>query len=489
MQRLDEELLRDGTIIPNNRQYRTRVFIPKDVLRLPKKDPHNLRDNPMAVTQALGEMILIGDQIAYINRVSVTSGGSGEVIPPPTVNREEKTLVLNGDTPQTFILTGTNLQGATLTSDDPQNISVSVTSSMNTSLTASVTVKDTAELRTHVFHLFNGRGDIPIPVNLKLPTPTVEKSDVSFAANQAPTAYSAEDKTLGPVTVTGRFLQGLKLLPLGDKPLPTPTIDSVDPSGTSFKAKITIPKGSPNGTYSFAVGNAQNAPDPNEKNDKRLIKVAVGFRPAPTVKTPVGYGKDGTGEKPKVNPASGVTFTVDIKGTDLNDLRDTNPIQQDTGETPQFTIGPIEPVSATEVRVQMTAPAGAAANTPYHFTIFNKGSDASQPAPATSKFTIELQQQNAASIKNGADQSVTLASDKTATVTLTGENLEGAKLTDVPTGWTVTPDKSSNGTQLILKIATTNNITSETPLTFNVINLDKDHPAKVTLKIKPAPTP
>jgi hypothetical protein len=83
LQRLDEQTLRDGMIILNNQQIRTRVFIPKGVLKLDKR----WRDDPRAVMMSLGKLHIIGDLIEYKNRVSITTGAtSGEVVPPPTVN-------------------------------------------------------------------------------------------------------------------------------------------------------------------------------------------------------------------------------------------------------------------------------------------------------------------------------------------------------------------------------------------------------------------
>jgi hypothetical protein len=125
---LDDQTFRDGKLIPNNTQIRTMIFMEKRSLVEPEQ--HLLRrttykysnllkkacdkmypagdknvgpndakncakngDNPTAVKLALGQIVIVGDEIDYIQRVVVDSGvNSQEVNPSPSIG----TVTLNG---------------------------------------------------------------------------------------------------------------------------------------------------------------------------------------------------------------------------------------------------------------------------------------------------------------------------------------------------------------------------------------------------------
>ena len=82
LRQLDIQALRDGIIIPNNTHRRTMTFISKRALVCGTGKPSN---NPLQVTSALGDLVLIGTQVQYLQRVQVVSNGSGAVMPPPVV--------------------------------------------------------------------------------------------------------------------------------------------------------------------------------------------------------------------------------------------------------------------------------------------------------------------------------------------------------------------------------------------------------------------
>jgi len=117
--RLDDQMLRDGLVIPNNTQVRTLVFFPKENLAryLPKQPgvksaPKTTKLSPDAacssladhtlqfyrstpgkcasganlddVMHALGRLVLVGETIQYLNRVRVESNPPGPVNPPPS---------------------------------------------------------------------------------------------------------------------------------------------------------------------------------------------------------------------------------------------------------------------------------------------------------------------------------------------------------------------------------------------------------------------
>lgn len=132
-ERFDDQVLRDGLIIRNNTQIRTLAFFPKELLRLPKHVESDAqynawKDNAREVRERLGKIVIIGDQIQYINRVSLTANTPPVVAPPPTINAiEPNSLVVGGDAPLLLPITirGSNLQGATLSVSGTTKIKIS----------------------------------------------------------------------------------------------------------------------------------------------------------------------------------------------------------------------------------------------------------------------------------------------------------------------------------------------------------------------------
>jgi hypothetical protein len=76
---LDNQALRDNTIISNNTQQILLVFVSRDVI-LTDANKKQLTSRfkaefqPLAVMRELGDLVLVGQSISYINRITVTSG-------------------------------------------------------------------------------------------------------------------------------------------------------------------------------------------------------------------------------------------------------------------------------------------------------------------------------------------------------------------------------------------------------------------------------
>lgn len=66
--RFNDQILREGAIFKSNRQSRTRTFIPKEMLRLKKEQ----LDDPGTITQALGEIFVVGRRIQYLDGAGIT---------------------------------------------------------------------------------------------------------------------------------------------------------------------------------------------------------------------------------------------------------------------------------------------------------------------------------------------------------------------------------------------------------------------------------
>lgn len=88
--RLDDQMLRDGLIVKNNSQVSTLVFVPKQLLNISKNEglheietafrrdhletkdkKFDFRNDPQYVNLRLGELVLVGQPIQFLNRIQV----------------------------------------------------------------------------------------------------------------------------------------------------------------------------------------------------------------------------------------------------------------------------------------------------------------------------------------------------------------------------------------------------------------------------------
>jgi hypothetical protein len=128
--RFDDQVLRDGLIIKNNTQVRTLAFFPKELLRLPgnvesDSEYNAWKNNAREVRERLGEIVIIGDLIQYVNRISLVPNPPGAVVPRPTINRPSPSAVKQGEQGLQIAITGSNLDGAKLTVTDTSGITFS----------------------------------------------------------------------------------------------------------------------------------------------------------------------------------------------------------------------------------------------------------------------------------------------------------------------------------------------------------------------------
>lgn len=152
---LDDQTFRDGLLIPNNSQIRTMVFVERRLLQgtgsqyydaacdavyksLPGGTVGTAKckkksDDPMAVKWALGRLVIVGEEIDFIQRVVVDSSATGQssalnpIITDGTATTAAITLTFQGNAP-----TGAT---ATISSTTDTNFSTAV------ALTADTTTK------------------------------------------------------------------------------------------------------------------------------------------------------------------------------------------------------------------------------------------------------------------------------------------------------------------------------------------------------------
>jgi hypothetical protein len=473
LQRLDEQTLRDGMIILNNQQIRTRVFIPKGVLKLDKR----WRDDPRAVTMSLGKLHIIGDLIEYKNRVSITTGAtSGEVIPPPTVNPQPFIFNLNEGKPETISMTGTSLKNAKLEPTDA-DITISPPATTDTSLTAQIEIKDTAALGAHTLNLTNASRTIPITITVNQPPPT----DVALVAPTPSIVSLSAEKKSYTFNVKGRFLGGADLIPIKnagkDNPL-THDKPQVSADKKSFSVKIDVPENTPAGEYLFLVANERHT-----EGDLPKITVTIAARAVPSVPA------DGvTADAPvKLNPLKAVPYTLTITGTNLNGV--TKIDKCNAADTTDLDLSGTPKLDGDKLKVTVVVPKNKKGKTSLKLVDLE--------GKSSNCFDFEIKPQDKATV-NADNRSVgtTALPNGNLSVTINGENLEAATATvTAPDGWVVvSPTKdtppNTNPKQMVVEIKPPAGWTAAAAdpksLTLKIVNTNEaDPPAQVEVKLKP----
>lgn len=477
MQRLDEQVLRDGMIIQNNRQVVTHAFIPKDNLGL-VKELKKYRDDPLMVTLALGKLHIVGDKIQFINRVSVTSGGSGEVRPRPTVSGNTAAELKLGDTAKEMILTGRFLEDAQLISDDPE---IKITKKSNTegSFTAAVDVGEKAERRPHNFTLTTDGGERLVRVTVAQPLPKLDKpSEPEFVGDKKePKALLTKEERY-TIKVTGQFLEGASLSPKDAASKLRAENIKVASDFKSFTADIVVPENTPanppDKPYQFRVGNAEH-----DQTDAALplLDFTIKDRGKPVAESPLKYGEDGAGNPPSKD-GKDKEVTILVKGSNL------------TGATLSIKDLAGEPVilkdKSDDTRLVARVPVAAdAAVKDYEVTV-KLGDKKAENVPT---FRIEPPQATV-----NPPVLVDIEAGKSADVTLTGTFTKEAKVPKkTAEGFTVelkTADPRVDN-KLVVTITAPAAFTGPASVTFDVINssnkIDATKPTPVTVPVKPKP--
>ncbi|MGZ8845398.1 MAG: hypothetical protein ACXW3C_02945 [Pyrinomonadaceae bacterium] len=493
LQRLDEQILRDGILIPNNRQLRTRVFIAKDSLRLKKDfDGVDMRDDPMMVTLALGKLHLVGNKILYLNRVSVTSGPTGEVKPPPTVT-PAATETFFHDKDKSITVTGTNLDNANVSADDPNAFEISKVSNTVNSITLKIKAKESA---TPGLHQLIVRTASPpaftVPINVERPEPKLTPDTLTFTQAKNTKSNSTEviksslteDKEY-EITVQGSYLQGAKLKPLdngGNHLEVAKQPDQTPIDGKSFTATIRVPKGTPEKTYEFEVRNDR----PVNDNKPAKFKVDVKPQDAPTIKDTQPISKDSADKPVIANPGRSQDVTITINGDNLNGAE----VVVKEGGNATGKLEPVKPESVNTNKEKLTAtikikPEAAPAAGPVDYELQVK--TGSKPPV---DFKLQVQPQKAPTITSPTDP-LPGKPGQTLSLVVVGANLEGAKIKP-QTGLQVKsgPTPNGDGTQFTAEITIAGDAlpagATEKIFTVEVTNSNTTAPS-ATFKIKVTP--
>ena len=242
-ERFDDQVLRDGIIIKNNTQVRTLAFFPKELLRLPgnvesEAEYDAWRNNAREVRERLGELVIIGDLIQYVNRISLAPNPPGPVASPPTINRPNQPRAKQGEPGLQITVTGSNLAGAQLSAKGTTGISFSNISVDENGrvITATVKVEETVAPGTYRIMVTTPRGVDETDL-------VVEPEKIGEISLKYKKPKEGETDPVS-IEITGKFLHNAQI----EAPAEL-TIQEVAASadGTSLKAvaivKITTKKG------------------------------------------------------------------------------------------------------------------------------------------------------------------------------------------------------------------------------------------------------
>lgn len=298
--RLDDQTLRDGLIIKNNSQVRTTVFVAKQVLDIDqnegddnafiakkgrdcKKDelgdcnkdkaPNrfleknrkkklNYREDPQYVNLRLGNLVLIGQPIKYLNRLQVIrTAEGGPVTPPPTVVGVNPQTVEQGADKEPLTIPGSYLENAVITPKDPDtNTRISgieftdtASDSSGRMLKTKVSVKDDVPPKKYTLVVSTTGGSLETTLEIIQGRPS-GLGDITYVDGSEPAPNDKEDR-LVKIKITGKYLEGSQIIiPAESKGKLIAEADAKAKGGELVQT-IRVVKGTPAGSYKLQIKN------------------------------------------------------------------------------------------------------------------------------------------------------------------------------------------------------------------------------------------
>jgi hypothetical protein len=263
--RFDDQVLRDGLIIKNNAQVRTLAFFPKELLRLPSNvesdaEYNAWRNNAREARERLGEIVIIGDLIQYVNRISLTPNPPGPVNPPPTINRPNPPRVKQGMSLVPITITGSNLVGAKLSPKGTPGISFANPSVDENGrvITTAVTVEGTVPPGTYGIVVTTPQGQDETEL-------VVEAEKIGNVSLEYEKPKEGDTNPVS-IKITGKFLHNAQIV--GPAEL---SVQEVRPSsdGTSVKATVIVKSTTKAGKYKL------NVFDPEYSDNQKQVEFEV----------------------------------------------------------------------------------------------------------------------------------------------------------------------------------------------------------------------
>jgi hypothetical protein len=217
---LDDQMLRDGLIVHNNLQVRTVAFFPKNFLLF--TDHPEDKNKPQKVMEQLGDLVLIGDQIAHLNRQVVTATTEGGPVPVPAQTLNLSATFEQGAKDKSLLINGSFLDNATIT-ELPKGVTITepVIGPNGKSLRAKISVDDSVAPGKYVVAITTPGGATPFTLNIEQGPPEATMSDSkdvdpkSIKSPQTQAMLKVMDKDKQKVmklTITGKHLENAEVV-------------------------------------------------------------------------------------------------------------------------------------------------------------------------------------------------------------------------------------------------------------------------------------
>lgn len=321
LQSLDNRALRDSVIIPNNTSQRILVFMSREIVECrsgEKKEGcadnpqanerlnYRLQFNPETVMRRMGELVIVGRTITYLNRVRVVSTPVPGVIPPPVAQPSSELGIVQGVQHKAIALIGTGMRGAAVAFEagvTKLKISEITPNADGTQVNFKVSADWDCPVKT--FKLFvatpSGKQDFDFAVTAAAPRPDESTDDTP---NPSPPAMKQGESK--QIAVKGAFLKDAKVEALGDdakKPTPgrpSGSGDAVDGTGQTLTFRLASTTDTPPKTYQLRLARGGKSVDAGFE-----IK---GLQPVVDSPKEEVKGK---------NPAANKPFEFSIKGSNL----------------------------------------------------------------------------------------------------------------------------------------------------------------------------
>ncbi len=252
LRRLDIQALRDGIIIAHNTHRRTMTFISKRMLFCGTVKPSK---DPLQVTLALGDLVLIGNQVQYLQRVQVVSNGSGAATPPVVIALPETEKKISRGLPVATELTlrGSSLNNATVEAPaDVEGIKITeqTVNDAGDEIKIEVTVSEEVDPGPYRLKVTTPNGSTDVEIQVVDPPPSAKVGPIG----QAITIGAPEAKE---VTVSGIALKPVtKIEALDGTAVVSEVVFSevrANNAGTEISAKATAAATVQTGTYKLRL--------------------------------------------------------------------------------------------------------------------------------------------------------------------------------------------------------------------------------------------
>ncbi len=256
--RFDDQVLRDGLLVRNNTQLRTLAFFPKQLLRLPRDfesddEYKRWKSNAREIRERLGKLVLIGDQIDFVNRISVNANPPGPTGAPPTVTGVDQKTFKQATKQETIHIQGANLLGANLSTGIAGiDVAVKDIDPNGRILTADISVSDTVLPGIYPIGVTTTSGQDHFEI-------TIEKGEIVIqpAAFLTPAPTVTKDEQKVDLEVLGNFLDRAKVEAADATGAIQVTVKSQDKK--RLVLGLVIPANQKEETYSIAVRDKENA--------------------------------------------------------------------------------------------------------------------------------------------------------------------------------------------------------------------------------------